>query len=214
MKTRWALDILSKGWGTRVAARVYLRKTLGRNPTKEEEREVRLRQDTAWKKTVAVEDIIRAYSVGEEVSIHFEHSSKTILFVAKHLRFTQEMGIHCMKCIGYDADFQNFIVSTYPQFLQDEKVRKREREAARQAKQNNSEQRPTRSQNRQRGARKAGPGRRQPRENTVGSESASSESPVHDADVESNQEDDVGVDEQVPAVYKSKGTRSRPILLT
>lgn len=116
------------------------------------------------------------------------------------------MGVYCMKCIGYDCDFQKFLVSTIPQFQKEELVRKQEKVAKKQAQQTRS------------GKQRAGPanGRCRKANNTRMSsmDSASEDSEPDVSDTPDAADREMEGEEELPWVYRAKGTRSRPITIS
>ncbi|RDX48555.1 hypothetical protein OH76DRAFT_1483902 [Lentinus brumalis] len=78
VRSTWAHEISKSGWGTPIRARIHLRRSLGRNPAREE-------VETALGKfnEVSAEDVRDALDAGQECICAWS-----------------------MKCIGYDEDFQ------------------------------------------------------------------------------------------------------------
>lgn len=68
MKRNWAKNILFRAWGVKTFVRVYLRRELGRQPTREELAEhTTLPERKRIEKLVSIEEIINAYANDQEV---------------------------------------------------------------------------------------------------------------------------------------------------
>ncbi|KAJ3523606.1 hypothetical protein NM688_g8700 [Phlebia brevispora] len=82
----------SKKWGTDVVVRIHLRNTQGREPPDEEVQDICQDARNAQRivDSVTEEQIINAFQVGAE-----------------------ELGVYCMKCIEYDAAWQQYLVDNY-----------------------------------------------------------------------------------------------------
>jgi hypothetical protein len=61
----WGSELCKQNWGSYIRKRVFARKRLGREPTEEEVEE--LSEEGAQKNSVSPEDIMAAFSNGEEV---------------------------------------------------------------------------------------------------------------------------------------------------
>ncbi|KAL4255373.1 DUF6697 domain-containing protein [Pleurotus pulmonarius] len=87
VRRTWARKIFDKGWGRPLRASITLRKRLGREPTHQEQGEA-LATDNTFQSNITPADIAAAFDRGE-----------------------QALSMWCMKCVGYDAEFQRFLVA-------------------------------------------------------------------------------------------------------
>ncbi|RPD70356.1 hypothetical protein L226DRAFT_547804 [Lentinus tigrinus ALCF2SS1-7] len=78
VRATWASEISESGWGKPIRARIHLRRTLGRDPTREE-----VENELGAFKDVSKDDVRDAVDSGNECICAWS-----------------------MKCIGYDEDFQ------------------------------------------------------------------------------------------------------------
>ncbi|KAI0079548.1 hypothetical protein K474DRAFT_591135 [Panus rudis PR-1116 ss-1] len=128
VKRTWARNIRVREWGQGAVARIILRRELGREPTKdeiegqfeEEERTIkenRQRQKNkqnegasgmmqTMKDRITDDDVIEALLSGKEV-----------------------IGVYCMKCIGYDVEFQQFLKRTFIRSQRNELMGRNSRQA-------------------------------------------------------------------------------------
>ncbi|THH02224.1 hypothetical protein EW026_g616 [Hermanssonia centrifuga] len=97
-KREWTNQIMDKKGAKGIRARIALRSRLGREPTLSEVRKAV--NDRALLDSVTPVQIESAYSKGEE-----------------------EIGVWCMKCVGYDVEFQKLLVRNYSKWLNDPEVR-------------------------------------------------------------------------------------------
>lgn len=68
VKRTWAKNVIERGWGAELLARVYLRRTLGREPTQQEVKAASTSKERRRIKTlVTVEQVMNAYFKGEEI---------------------------------------------------------------------------------------------------------------------------------------------------
>jgi hypothetical protein len=67
----WGREICRKNWGSHVRARVFARKRLGREPTAKELED--LSGEGRQKYSVTPEDIMAAFTTGEEVCLDFSN---------------------------------------------------------------------------------------------------------------------------------------------
>ncbi|KAF7433766.1 hypothetical protein PC9H_005731 [Pleurotus ostreatus] len=87
VRRTWARKIFDKGWGRPLRASITLRKRLGREPTHKEQQEA-LATDKTFQSDITAADIAAAFDRGE-----------------------QALSMWCMKCVGYDTEFQRFLVA-------------------------------------------------------------------------------------------------------
>ena len=97
-------------WGLDCLVRIYLRSTLRREPSEEEIGDVL--NDKNKRKTISNKvterQIIDAFGRGDEVGVrHLSHAR------CNDIRL-KVLGVYCMKCIGYDVTWQQFLVDHYP----------------------------------------------------------------------------------------------------
>ena len=125
---RWAKDIKAKKWGVDIIVRVHLRIVHSREPTMQEVIEV-LEDGAALKRIASVvseEQIINAFSSGDEVPFFLY-----LVYGPQQLSADpQILGVYCMKCVAYDAEWQQFLVTHYPPWEEEYKrkvARKRKR---------------------------------------------------------------------------------------
>ncbi|KAH9949174.1 hypothetical protein B0H21DRAFT_820363 [Amylocystis lapponica] len=89
VKKTWCRQILVKGWGASVRLGVWTRREYGREPTKADfadpDVHKRISAELTW------QDISHAYESGEE-----------------------QIGVWTMQCVGYDVEFQRFLVANQP----------------------------------------------------------------------------------------------------
>ncbi|KAH9949185.1 hypothetical protein B0H21DRAFT_688862 [Amylocystis lapponica] len=86
VRRNWSENTAAKGWARYIRAKIHLRRRLGRDPT-EEEIDAGM-EDKQQYDDVTAEDVVEAYDTGAEA-----------------------MGAWCMKCVGYDEDFQRLVGS-------------------------------------------------------------------------------------------------------
>ncbi|KIM73287.1 hypothetical protein PILCRDRAFT_731253 [Piloderma croceum F 1598] len=82
VRNTWHKNIHEQGYGRNVRARITLRDQLGREP-KVVEVEEAIKDKGNKFKTISVDDVVRAYDCGDEA-----------------------IAVWCMKCVGYDEEFQ------------------------------------------------------------------------------------------------------------
>lgn len=108
VKSTWMKNIRDRGWSILVIARIYLRNELGREPT---EKEVgKIKKDVTVKflrQSVSVEQITEAYATGKEA-----------------------ISVYCMKCVGYDVEWQKSRIEGYPEWLEEKQLEKAEEDTA------------------------------------------------------------------------------------
>ncbi|KAG6900120.1 hypothetical protein C0993_002655 [Termitomyces sp. T159_Od127] len=90
----WAKQIMKKDWGRIVRCRVFLRKRYGRQVTEEEVEEAIQDTTNSYKYGINEKDIIQALLRGDE-------------FIA----------VWTMKCVGYDVNFQRNLAEKYPTWV-------------------------------------------------------------------------------------------------
>lgn len=108
IKQTWANGILDKGWGCPVWTRIWLRRQNHGEPSPEEVEEIcsnKLRL-AEIKKTLRWQEISEAYVRGDE-----------------------ELGVWCMKCVGYDVEFQHSLVDNVGSYKPPEPGKKRKHQA-------------------------------------------------------------------------------------
>jgi len=109
VKETWVTNIKGKEWGLSLLQRIYLRSQLGREPTHEESEEFGV--DAKFlQEEVSVEQIMEAYATGQE-----------------------KIGVYCMKCVGYDADWQKSLIAGYPKWFEEYQLKLAQQKAAREA---------------------------------------------------------------------------------
>ncbi|KAF9475824.1 hypothetical protein BDN70DRAFT_883214 [Pholiota conissans] len=183
---KWAEGIVKMGWGAGVCARVVLRRQLNREPTQNEVEEV---ISNGLYRAVTAEEIKEAYLRGKE-----------------------RMGICTMKCVGYDNRFQQELHDRFPTWTPPPPRSKKKQTKTLQP----ADSAEPRSR---RGVKRKG------RTNEAHSSDAESDTMVEDEDSASDadapkakrakrlNETTKFLDGEQGPVYRSRGTRSRPILV-
>ena len=116
--------------------------------------------------------------------------------------------MYCMKCTGYDSEWQKFLLDCYPQFEKEQITRKEEREAKKRMKAHGrTESSSKKGRNTRQGARSKRRAKDMVDRSDSGSESAGGESVV---DLTLRDSEDESPNEEVVVVNMSRGTRSRP----
>ncbi|KAG5639141.1 hypothetical protein H0H81_006400 [Sphagnurus paluster] len=92
VRLTWANEINEKGWGKVTRARIHLRKTLGRQFTREEFEEA-MNSDNEYKE-ITPDEIGQAFIRGEET-----------------------IAVWTMKCVDYDVDFQRNLAEKFPTWV-------------------------------------------------------------------------------------------------
>ncbi|KAL6304144.1 hypothetical protein BKA93DRAFT_826124 [Sparassis latifolia] len=182
VKRTWAEQILLKGWGEDIRLRVWWRQ---RNDEELSDEEIDVMiSDKDIMKTVKeqVKDISAAYERGEE-----------------------QIGVWCMKCVGYDAKFQRILVNNYDNFIPpSQKNKDRKKKVSAKPKGGKGKAKIPSSE--------ASYSRAASKRKRAQTEAESSDEEATDEDMARQWEDDVeGVDSEIQSVLTvSKGTRSRP----
>ncbi|KII83367.1 hypothetical protein PLICRDRAFT_47258 [Plicaturopsis crispa FD-325 SS-3] len=101
VKLTWATEIRSRVWGKRIRARMVLRKEIRREPTKQEVDIALDNRRDLFKNQVSVEEVMAAYNDGDEF-----------------------LAVWYMECIGYDREFQTYLVNALKTWVQKAKPRR------------------------------------------------------------------------------------------
>ncbi|KAI0915525.1 hypothetical protein AcV5_003722 [Taiwanofungus camphoratus] len=96
VRKAWSEQILEMDWGVAIRVRVYWRQSHEGEPTEEEMEEMCSDRNfyQSIKSNLTWEDISNAYATGQE-----------------------QLGVWCMKCVGYDTEFQRFLVENVRSYV-------------------------------------------------------------------------------------------------
>lgn len=199
VRKAWSEQILEMDWGVAIRVRVYWRQSHEGEPTEEEMEEMCSDRNfyQSIKSNLTWEDISNAYATGQEVR-------KSPLAYLACFIVLQQLGVWCMKCVGYDTEFQRFLVENVGSYVP----------PSRKKKSNNREEGTARSLGKRQKARsveskgsastvKAGLKRKRDEDSEASGDEAQTSKALNEKDHEDD-ESEIEVD------YTSKGTKSRP----
>lgn len=169
VKMTWARGTVEKSWGEDLRAKIRLRERLSREATEEE---IDNAIDAGEKfQDVTIEEVLAEYSSGREI-----------------------LHISTLKCVDYNAGFQQFLTDKYPSFVPKPKAKKGSKKnmdrgpaTPSRAKKNNSAKN---NQSVETGEKRKRRGRKRAQDN--------------------EEDEEEGEDHFDELVYRPRGTRSRP----
>ncbi|KAJ3513373.1 hypothetical protein NLJ89_g2990 [Agrocybe chaxingu] len=185
VRQTWGNEICRQRWGSSVCARILGRRELGRNPTNKEMDEI---YESGRYKRITPQEVLAAYDSGEE-----------------------RLGVWTMKCVDYDTEFQLELYERFPAWVPaPRKPRKKKGDTEGESKGKKS----VKKEKTKAAAGLTAVSKKRKRDELSDSESdltelESEDEPEHRVE-EGEMEDGEPLEE---LLYKSKGTRSRPICL-
>ncbi|SJL04485.1 uncharacterized protein ARMOST_07852 [Armillaria ostoyae] len=172
VKMTWAKGTVEKSWGEDLRAKIRLRERLGREATEEE-----------------IDDAIDAGEKFQDVTIEEVLTEYKIL-----MRWEQILHISTLKCVDYDAVFQQFLTDKYPSFVPKAKAKKGSKKNT-----NTGPATPSRAK------------KNSSAKNNRGVETGEKRKRRDRKRAQDNEEDEEeGEDNFDELVYRPRGTRSRP----